>query len=242
MNMGTSRSNAASQFEALSREESAFRAAAAQADQDRGRIAARLPPLQKEQGLLRTKIREASDALGRFHREHAIQLKEHDRLGQLLTEDRNALEKLAQESDRVETQEMTAKQDFTKEMESLNDDLSELLKKQEDHRFQKLLSLETVQALAEHVKQTNDGSGTNILTDGFGASIDEWIAANNGFKESMKVLDSIKKDIAVARAMALGEQSSALEEQSSENSVRMELPRHARMNPLLSHTIVLFDT
>jgi chromosome segregation ATPase len=227
MNNGTSRSNAASQFEALSREESSFRAAAAQADRDRGRIAARLPPLQKEQERLSTKIREASDALGHFHREHAIQLKEHERLEQLHAEDRMALEELAHESDRVETQEMTAKQEFIKEMESLNDDLSELLKQQEDHRFQKLLSPETVAALAAHVQQTNDGSGTNMLTDGFGTSMDEWIDASNGFKESMKALDSIKKDIAVTRAMAL-------EEQSSEKSVRTKLPRHARMNPLLT--------
>jgi len=146
-------SNAVSQFEAWSNEEKSFHRAAANADRERSRGEERLQQLREQQKALSHAMREASDALGLFHREGVLLKQQKEQNQKQLQEERVMLEQCAAETEQLVTQDETNKKEFCKEMEALNEELSDLLMQQEDFRLQKMVSIESVQALRDAIEQ-----------------------------------------------------------------------------------------
>lgn len=207
MTLGNIQSNAVSQFEAWSREENSFRAAAAQADRERSHVEARLRQLRLEQKQLSIDTRESSDALGRFHRERGLLLQEKERLEQQLKEERFMLEECARESETLVTQTTAAKQDFCQEMEALNDELSALLHQREDRRLQKMICSETMAALQEFFAKQNDDASKHDGKAELEAAMEAWIAANISHENAKQECETIKKIIGSLRARTLQQQA-----------------------------------
>lgn len=218
--LGSLQSNAVSQFAAWAREETAWRAAAAEADGARVRAAERLRLLRLRQQQLSRDARESSDALGRYHRQRDLLRREKDRLARQLRDERVLLQQCAAESEQLAARETAAKNDFCNEAEALNEELSALLAQQEDRRLQKLFSAESLAALRAHVLVTTTTAAKhdtpppphhthNTNDDGGGgvaklvAAVDAWVAADVGYQDARKEGETMQNAIGALRARAL---------------------------------------
>jgi chromosome segregation ATPase len=201
-------STAVSQFEAWSREENSLRAAAAQADRDRLRVEERLRVQRLQVQQLSRETREASDALGRFHRERGLLQQEKERLEHQLHEERLMLEDCAAETEQLVTQETMAKKEFCKEMEALNEELSSLLMQQEDRRLQKLMCTETVTALRDYFAKLDDSSKQRNSIAETEEAMEAWMVANSSHQDVTKECEILQNSIEELRARVLQQSSS----------------------------------
>lgn len=196
-------SNAVAQFEAWSREESAFRAATAKADRERQHLEGILLQLRQQQKKLSHDTRESSDLLGRFHRECGLLHQEKLRLLRQLKEERAMLEQCARDTEEILLQETTAKKLFCKEVESLNIELAESLSNQEDRSFQKMMCIETVSTLQEFLSKLDEKEASkneSIVT--FTESLKSWIDAATASEHLNQELRLIKDEVEILRSRA----------------------------------------
>jgi hypothetical protein len=198
-------SNAVAQFEAWSREESAFRTATAKADRERQQLEGVLAQLRQEQKKLSHETRESSDLLGRFHRECGLLHQEKERLLRQLKEERAMLEQCARDTEEILLQETTAKKLFCKEVEALNSELAESLSNQEDRAFQKMMCIETVTTLQEYLlkleeEPKNHNEPIRVLTE----SLQNWMDAATASENPNQELSLLKNDVEMLRSHASG--------------------------------------
>jgi hypothetical protein len=198
-------SNAVAQFEAWSREESAFRAATAKADRERQHLEGILSQLRLQQKKLSHDTRESSDLLGRFHRECGLLHQEKERLLRKLKEERAILESCARDTEETILQDAKAKKLFCKELESLNSELAESLSNQEDRSFQKMMSIETVATLKEFLlhleeKQVSKNDSIHLFTE----ILKSWIDAATASENLNRELRLLKNDVETLRSRASG--------------------------------------
>jgi hypothetical protein len=190
-------SNAVSQFETWSREESSFRAATINADRERKRIEESLFQLRTQQKKLSTDARKSSDLLGRLHRDCGLLEQERERLLRQLKEERTLLEHCTQDAEELQFQETSAKTAFYKQIDSENTELTDLLLQQEDFYLQSILGNETVSALQEYI-------ANEFFSDcKFMDTLKAWSAIANSNENVVKEIEGIKKSIEIMRARSL---------------------------------------
>lgn len=199
-------SNAVEQFESWAKEEKSFRQAAAKADHERSSVEERLRQLRMQQKQLGIDMRESSNALGHFHREHSLLQQEKERLKQQLKEERLMLDEFAAETEQLTTQDIAAKKEFCKEMGSMNEELSALLMQQHDRRLHNMICAETVAVLREFLAKADDSSKRSSLAE-VEAAIKAWDPVNACYENAAKECEMIKKTIETLRARALQQAS-----------------------------------
>lgn len=141
---------AASQFQAWEDEIASLQASTERAHRDYVTVETSLQTLRERQKQLGTNMRQAQDRSGAFQREGLLLQQEKDRLQQQLKDERVALEALANELHNVIADDNHHKMQYCKEMDSLTEELSDLLMQQEELRLQKFITVESVQDLRAH--------------------------------------------------------------------------------------------
>ena len=216
-------SNVAKQLSALSREEDAFRQAAAQADRDRLQVEARLRELRTHQKELSQQTRAASDALGAYQKERGLLLQQKERLQQQLQLERGELEQCAEETQQLVAHDTVAKKKFCKEMEELNDELSDLLLQQEELRLQKMIGTpETVAGLRVLLLEEQQPTPTEDEAAAMTDALEALTTANAKFEESLASSKELAVAIETMRGRALAEAHRKGQQLTEESFLQME--------------------
>lgn len=201
-------SNIADQLNALAREEDAFRKAAAKAVCERTEIESRLRELRAQQKELSSQTRAASNTLGAYQKERGMLLQQKDRLQQQLKLERGELEQCSEHTKQLVIQSTAAKKKFCKDVEDLNDELSDLIMQQEELRVQKMLGTsDTIATLTTHLdaKPEVDPAEQKKALEALAAAYSKY---ETTLQESKKLASDIKslRYRAVAEAQRNGQE------------------------------------
>jgi chromosome segregation ATPase len=196
---------AASQFQGWEDEIASLQASTERAHRDYGTVETSLRALQERQKQLGTNMRHAQDRSGAFQREGLLLQQEKERLQQQLKDERMALEALANELHTVIANDNHHKSQFCKEMETLNQELSDLLMQQEELRLQKFVTVPSVQELRAYFIENdttprNEADADTTASDNPNLSqLDESIVilqeAHQQYQTSQTQLEQLEKQV-----------------------------------------------
>jgi len=194
-------SNIQKHMNAVQQEEQGFRKATAKADSERSTIEARLCELRGQQKELSKETRVASDAMGNFQKQRVHLSQQKERLQQQLKLERGELERCAKETKHLQEIEKKAKKIFCKQMEELNDELSDLLMQQEELRVQKMIgapdSVKALNGLLAQKPETN--------TDAQKKMLETLVTAYKNYEKAFSESKALASTIKSLRARALAE-------------------------------------
>ena len=158
--------NVTKQFATWANEEKAFRAAAARADAEREAIATQLTQLRSAGARLSVESRQASNALGTHQGQIRALQEAQATLQQQLKEERAQLEDCAHETTAMAETAKQEKWAFCAEMETLNEELMNLLHVQEESGLERLITMDSVtQVLVGNHQQAHNKDGDAAMTN-----------------------------------------------------------------------------
>ena len=194
-------SNIADQLNVLAREEDAFRKAAAKADRERTELETRLRELRTQQKELSSQTRAASNTLGAYQKERGMLLQQKERLQQQLKLERGELEKCSEHTTQLVVQSTAAKKKFCKDVEDLNDEISDLILQQEELRVQKMLGTsDTIATLTKHLEAKPEGDPAAQKT-----ALETLADAYSKYETTLKESKKLTTDIKLLRSRAVAE-------------------------------------
>jgi hypothetical protein len=190
-------SNALAQFDLLDKEEKSFREAAEKTDRERARVEESLQQLRAQQKQLGSETRLSNDALGRLTRERAMLQAEKERLQRQLQEERSLLEQCAQQTEQLKAVDIDNKKQFSKEMESCNNALMDLLVQQDDRRLQKVVNSHEAMDLLKKFYSIDEHK------EDLDAAINKWMQVNADFLDAKSQHETMQGNVDDLRARAL---------------------------------------
>ena len=194
-------------FNAILQETETSKKETDEANRERARVEQHLQQLRQKQKELSNQSRIAQEAMGGFHRERAMLLNEQARLQKVLKDERQALEQCCAENDKLASEDTARKEAYCKAMSDANQELSDLLLKQEELRLQKLITVETVPALVA----TFAHSSPESMEDG-GLKLEDAIEAlkkaTDDYRETLEEEKRLQMQVKGLRARALEKSSS----------------------------------
>jgi len=194
-----------SKFHAILQETQTFQKETDQANRERARVEQHLQQLRQKQKELADQSRVAQEAMGSFHRERAMLLNEQARLRKVLKDERVALEQCCADNDKLASEDTARKEAYCKAMIDASQELSGLLLKQEEHRLQNLITVETVPALLSAFQQTSPESsvGNDSLSSKLEEAIEALKKATDDYNTTVEDEKCLQKQVKDLRARAL---------------------------------------
>lgn len=141
------------QFAALVRDKENLLKQSTNADNERRQEETKLQNLRSMQNALSEKIRIAHSTLGVQSKKKQILNQEIQRLKKVLQDDRNEIEALAEKVKSIERENIERKFQFVKEMDGLNDDLTDSLRMYEEKGIENALKSVDSCTVIEHFLQ-----------------------------------------------------------------------------------------
>lgn len=138
-----------SQFADLTRERDNLRNAALGAARNRQMQENSIKALRQVQTTLMEDLRGAHTTLGTETKKRVLLQEEQSSKTKILEQDRAEIAKLNRDLVEMEAKEKNSKIAYSKEMTSLNDDLEDALRQQEEHALRKIISVPTIKYLLE---------------------------------------------------------------------------------------------
>jgi hypothetical protein len=223
-------------FEQLNRERDALIQTSKQADRDREHALARLQELRASQKMLSNQVHVANDTLGVVHRELTMWKNEKARLQQVMQHERAEIQQCVDEGNELRAGETQRKRDFCRSMETLNNDLADLLMQQEDIRLQKMIAVESVAALLSYFLIKATGAVSEDRNDGgaqagaqamavLHAAVSDLTNATGNFQDEMSRKKRLEEMVQQLRSRALQQMSSkdgAPHQVSTRTTIRMK--------------------
>jgi len=161
--------------------------------------------------------------VGVYQKERGMLLQQKERLQQQLKLERGELEQCAEETQQLVAHDTVAKKKFCKEMEELNDELSDLLMQQEELRLQKMIGTpETVAGLRVLLLEEQQPTPTEDEAAAATHALETLATVNAKFEESLASSKELAVAIETMRGRALAEAQRKGQQLTEESFLQME--------------------
>jgi chromosome segregation ATPase len=193
-----------SQFAALTRSRDDLRQQLQQMESDRRRHEREMRTLQTTQTQLSSETQVLHESLGKHRMKRVLLVTEKARLDALMSKERQQLEVIGSNMQKIASASTQSKQVFCKDLQHVSESMEDLMQKHEDKHWCNLLVLNdsnnnTIQILEQFIE-------SRVATRSAGAGVlmhrDEFITANNKVQEYQQLHSDMMIELEALRQQA----------------------------------------